>query len=75
MSKRQTLILVGVWVIIFLFLGFPQSWQKVLAVITGLYIIITAYRLRSESSRTPNQEVPFVEHKAAPIIDDNSAAN
>ncbi len=63
MSKRQIIMVLGVWVAILLFLGFPQGWQKILAVATGLYLIILAYSLGSDAPKTTDLRVPFVEHK------------
>jgi len=48
MSKRQLLCLLGVWVIIFLFLGLPYPWHEVIAVISGLIIILISYNLPHE---------------------------
>jgi uncharacterized protein YqhQ len=48
MSKRQVLMLIGIWVIVFLFIGFPSTWHKVLAVITGGLIIGITFTLRPE---------------------------
>jgi hypothetical protein len=67
MSKRQIVILLGVWIIVLPFLGFPESWRTILFMITGLYLIIVAYRLQAES-RKSTAEVPFVEHKATDDI-------
>lgn len=44
MSKRQLSALLGLWVIVFLFLGFPSSWDKWIAVISGILIILVAYK-------------------------------
>ena len=66
MSKRQIIILLGVWIAIFLFLGFPRGWHKILAIATGLYLIAIAYRLGSDATNTTDIRVPFVEHKAVP---------
>jgi len=68
MSKRQIIILLGVWIAILLFLGFPQGWQKILAVATGLYLIIIAYSLRLEAPKTTDIRAPFVDHKATEQI-------
>ena len=57
-------MLLGVWVIVFLFLGFPQGWQKILAIATGLYLIVLGYSLSSDAPKTTDLRVPFVEHKA-----------
>lgn len=43
MSKYQWIILLGVWVAVFLFLGFPTGWSKWIAVATGLVIVLVAY--------------------------------
>ena len=45
MSKRQFLALIGVWTMIFIFLGLPVLWRQILAVLTGLGIIIFSYTL------------------------------
>jgi low affinity Fe/Cu permease len=43
MRKEKTLFIIALWVIILPFLGFPQSWQKVLFFITGVAFIYLAY--------------------------------
>ena len=45
MSKRQLLCVLGVWVMVFLFLGLPSEWDKTFAVVSGLLIVIVAYTL------------------------------
>ena len=64
---------------IFLFLGFPSSWEKALAIMTGLLIIVIAYRIKFKenlpvngSSFTDNLSVKPVQkvqsdHSSAPI--------
>lgn len=49
MSKRQLLCLMGVWVIIFLFLGVPSLWHKIISVVSGLIIIFISYNLPHEN--------------------------
>ncbi len=48
MSKRQWLCVLGVWVIVFLFLGVPSTWHKIIALLTGLIIIFISYNLPQE---------------------------
>lgn len=67
MSKRQIIILLGVWVAVLLFLGFPDIWQKILAVATGIYLIVLAYSLRADAPKTTDLRVPFIEHKATEV--------
>lgn len=74
MSKRQILIVIGLWTMAFLFLGFPSSWDKVLALVTGLILVIMAYSLRPDrslDSRNPvrREHVPYVEHKSEPAAE------
>ena len=64
-------MLFGVWVILFLFLGFPSAWDKILAVATGLIIVSIAYRMApqiehcSENCQCESKrDMPFVQHKA-----------
>lgn len=60
MSKRQFLCLLGIWVMFFLFIGFPSSWQKSIALVTGLTIAYVAYNLQQER-RVGQNETSFVE--------------
>ena len=70
MSKRQFIMLFGVWTALFLFLGFPSAWDRILAVVTGLLIIIIAYRIppqvkccSDDCECEEKKDVPFIEHK------------
>ncbi len=66
MSKRQLLVLIGVWIMVFLFLGFPIMWHKILAVVSGLVIIVMAYRLPASKPKDTlpqiNTQQTFVEN-------------
>ena len=53
MSKRQWLCVLGVWVMIFLFLGIPSVWHKIVALISGIVIIAIALRLPAERKSSP----------------------
>ena len=64
MSKRQILVLLGVWVGVFLFLGLPSGWLEILGVITGISLIALAYSLGSEPVRSSNIDNTFVEHRS-----------
>lgn len=50
MSKRQLLCVLGAWMIVFLFLGFPAVWDKIFAVLSGLAVISIAYGMKMENS-------------------------
>jgi len=43
MRKEKTLFIIGLWVIILPFLGFPNIGRKILFLLTGLAIIYLAY--------------------------------
>ncbi|HEY4478467.1 MAG TPA: hypothetical protein VI775_01350 [Candidatus Paceibacterota bacterium] len=60
MSKRQTLSIIGVWVMVFIFLGIPSIWHKIIAIVTGLIIIAIAYN----TPPAPKKNIPdnFIEN-------------
>jgi len=43
MRKEKTLFIIGLWVVILPFLGFPTNWRKGLFVVTGIAIMYLAY--------------------------------
>lgn len=49
MIKERKLFLIGIWVAILPFLGFFESWRKILFVITGIGIIYLAYLFYNEA--------------------------
>ncbi len=49
MRKEKALFIIGFWVLILPFLGFPTSWRKTLYLITGIVIIYLAYLLYIEA--------------------------
>lgn len=48
MSKRQWLCVLGAWTMIFLFLGVPSLWHKIIALVSGLIVILISYNLPHE---------------------------
>lgn len=48
---------------VFLFLKFPAVWDKVFALVTGLFIIIAAFRSGPTGKMNKDNQVPYVEHK------------
>lgn len=49
MRKERTLFIIGVWVAILPYLGFYESWRKVMFVITGLALVYLAYLFYKEA--------------------------
>ena len=48
MSKDLTIIVLGLWVAVMPFLGFPGFWEMVIFVISGLAIAAITFMLRRE---------------------------
>ena len=61
MSQRQWIVIIGVWVMVFLFLGFPSSWEKALAILTGLLVIFMAYRIKIKENFSAGS-APFTDN-------------
>lgn len=66
MRKEKTLFIIGVWVAILPFLGFPSSWRAVLFLITGLAIMYIAYlfylEVKIRLSKDVSQSKAFVDN-------------
>jgi hypothetical protein len=76
MSKRQWIMVLGVWVIVYQFLGLPSSWIKIIGIITGLVICFVAYRLNPEVSMIDTEDrMPYMEHKNPPQMQDVNREN
>ena len=69
MSKRQIIIVLGVLVIIIaLFSGLPNFWNKSLYILIGLAIIAVAYTTKAGATKDLRKMVgvPFVDTKTEP---------
>ncbi len=64
MSKRQFLIILGVWVMVFLFLGFPPEWDKIFGLVVGVLIIIIAFKFKPPAKPVASERVTYTEHKS-----------
>ena len=68
MKKERTLFGLGIWVAILPFLGFPDSWRKILFVISGILIICLASLFRNQykkqfiSKQTESNMHPFLDN-------------
>ncbi len=63
MSKRQVLMVLGIWIMIFLFISFPATWDKIFALITGMAIIVIAFKLPPQIKASSADRIPYVENK------------
>lgn len=66
MRKERTLFIIGIWVAILPYLGFFESWRRILFIITGIGIIYLGYLFYTEAkvrlSKTENNEKSFVDN-------------
>lgn len=66
MRKEKTLLILGLWVAILSFLGFPGSWKKVLFLITGLAIMYLGYlfylEIKTRLKNDVNNSKTFVDN-------------
>jgi len=66
MRKEKTLFIIGLWVAILPFLGFPVFWRNILFLITGLAIIYLAYlfylEVKVRLSKDINHNKPFIDN-------------
>jgi hypothetical protein len=43
MRKEKALFIIGIWVAVLSFLGFPVFWKKILFLLTGIALMYLAY--------------------------------
>ena len=56
MRKEKTLFILGIWTIFLPFLGFPNSWRKILFLLTGSCVIYLAYLFyKQNKARLPKE--------------------
>ena len=60
MSKARIILILGVWVAVLPYLGFPYSWKNVLFILSGLGLIYVGFILYKESeSKEVKEEKTF----------------
>jgi uncharacterized membrane protein YuzA (DUF378 family) len=66
MRKEKTLLIIGLWVVVLPFLGFPNTWRKILFVVTGLALMYLAYLFyldyKARKADDTNQSKTFVDN-------------
>jgi hypothetical protein len=65
MGKDVYIMLLGVWVAMLPFLGFPGSWDRILLLISGVIIIsvgISLRRRKSKNHNSPENEISEDQH-------------
>ncbi|MFA6177537.1 MAG: hypothetical protein WC694_01425 [Candidatus Paceibacterota bacterium] len=51
MQKARIFLILGIWITILPYLGFPYSWKDILTTLSGLGIIFGSYLLYKESKK------------------------
>ncbi len=59
-------MILGVWVMVFLFLGLPSVWDKLLSLGVGLVIVLIATSFKPPMKTVSPDRVPYMEHRASP---------
>lgn len=59
MRKARILLILGVWITILPYLGFPYSWKDTLSTLTGLVLIYFSYVLYKEYKAEEKSEETF----------------
>jgi len=66
MRKEKTLFIIGLWVMVLPFLGFPNLWREILFLMTGLAIIYMGYlfylETRARLAKGSEQSKTFVDN-------------
>lgn len=60
MRKARILLVLGIWIMILPYLGFPYSWKNILTTLSGLGLIYVSFILYKESkTREVKKEKTF----------------
>lgn len=59
MIKARILLLLGVWITVLSYLGFPSSWKDVLFTLSGLILVYFSYLLYKNSKMQKEQKGTF----------------
>ena len=65
MRKEKTIFIIGLWIIVLPFLGFPGSWKTVMLVLTGVALIYLGYLFYMEAK----ERLAKIENQAESFID------
>ncbi len=63
MRKARILLIVGIWVTVLSYLGFPYAWKDVLFTLSGLVLVYFSYTIHKESKDKENREKTFENFK------------
>jgi len=72
--KQKAILIVGIWVAILPFLGFPSSWKRFFFFLSGLLLIYIAYLLHREGKR-PAAPKTYVDNRDAITLSDDTTSS
>ncbi|OGI57273.1 hypothetical protein A3B85_02770 [Candidatus Nomurabacteria bacterium RIFCSPHIGHO2_02_FULL_37_13] len=57
MRKMRTLMILGIWVAVLPYLGFPTSWKTVFFTLSGFGLMYFSYMMYKESKMKETEEI------------------
>jgi hypothetical protein len=65
MRKERALFIIGLWIILLPFSGFPSMWRTLFFVVTGLVVLYIAYLFYTQAKKN----IPQSENHSKTFID------
>jgi zinc transporter ZupT len=65
-------MLLGLWTMVFLFLGFPSTWDKIFAIVAGFLIVIISYKMGPRIKMIESSDISYVEDRNDSITNINT---
>lgn len=60
MKTARTLLILGIWVAVLPYLGFPYSWKQILFVFSGIFLMYLSYTIyKKEKNLTQSVKKSF----------------
>ncbi|OGI74199.1 hypothetical protein A2740_01550 [Candidatus Nomurabacteria bacterium RIFCSPHIGHO2_01_FULL_43_16] len=75
MRKARILLILGIWIAVLPYLGFPYSWKDVLFTLSGLGLIWFSYMLYREHKKEEGQGETFDNFKENGAFGNNENKN
>lgn len=52
MRKERIFLILGIWIAVLPYLGFPYSWKNILFTLSGLLLVYYSYTMHKENKET-----------------------
>ncbi len=56
MRRERILLILGIWVAILPYLGFPYSWKRILFTLSGMGLVYISYSIYHENKKVVKKE-------------------